>query len=297
MMPLHIGYSISGFVTGLVLLFTFLTTLPDGKLHIVFCDVGQGDAVYVRFPDGRDALIDGGPNDKVISCLSRHMPFWDRSLDLVFLTHPEHDHYAGLISVLERFAVGNMIETGVPAASGGYEKLREVLTSRGVAVRRVAAGDRIEVESVALDVIWPTVDQLARAKPYDNSQDAPVLGARTGNPNDSSLVLWLRYDKFDVWLPGDADTDTESGYMDMSLADDPIDVLKVPHHGSRTGMSQSLMDKLRPKLAVISVGKNSYGHPAAETLSMLADIGSRVLRTDQNGTIEVITDGEEWGVR
>jgi len=141
MIPLHIGYSVCGFITGLVLLFTFLTTLPDGKLHIVFCDVGQGDAVYLKFPDGHDALIDGGPNDKVISCLSRHMPFWDRSLDLVFLTHPEQDHFTGLISVVNRYAVGHMIESGAPAASGGYQKLTAVLAERGVAIKHVTAGN------------------------------------------------------------------------------------------------------------------------------------------------------------
>ena len=101
MFKLRVGYVISGIVTGLILLFSFIATLPDGKLHIVFCDIGQGDAAYVRFPDGRDMLIDGGPNDKVLNCLGKHMPFWDRRINLVVLTHPQKDHMQGLNPVLE----------------------------------------------------------------------------------------------------------------------------------------------------------------------------------------------------
>ena len=296
MIPLHIGYSICGFVTGLVLLFTFLTTLPDGKLHIIFCDVGQGDAVYVRFPDGRDALIDGGPNNKVISCLSRHMAFWDRSIDIVFLTHPEQDHVAGLVPVLERYAVGHVVEADVPVASDGYRKFAELLAARGVLDKRVAAGERISAAAVTMDIVWPSAMQVARMKSYGALGGSSVLGTQAGDPNDSSLVIWLRYGEFDVWLPGDAGIDTEAQYHEVLLADDSIDVLKVPHHGSRTGMNDRLIDLLRPKLAVISVGKNTYGHPSADVLQLLAKSHVQLLRTDTHGDVEVVSDGIHWRV-
>ena len=86
------GYVISGIITGCILLVSFLFTLPDGKLHIFFCNVGQGDAVYIRFPDGRDMLVDGGPNDTVLQCLGRHMPFWDREITMVVNSRPQNDH-------------------------------------------------------------------------------------------------------------------------------------------------------------------------------------------------------------
>src|SRR5512136_2095198 len=113
MFHLRTGYLISGICTGIALLFSFLWTLPDGRLHIIFCDVGQGDAAYIRFADGRDTLIDGGPNSSILQCLGRHMPFWDRTIDLVILTHPERDHYGGLQGVFERFRVNYFIRSDI----------------------------------------------------------------------------------------------------------------------------------------------------------------------------------------
>src|SRR3989344_728069 len=101
MFKLRYGYLISGIITGSILIFSFFGSFPDGKLHIVFCDVGQGDAAYVRFPDGQDMVVDGGPNDNVLGCLGKYMPFWDRHIDLVMLSNPQKDHLQGLISVLE----------------------------------------------------------------------------------------------------------------------------------------------------------------------------------------------------
>ena len=96
---------LSGILIGLVLLSTYLFTLPDGRLHLVFCNVGQGDSTYIRTPSNLDMLIDGGPDDKVLSCLGRHMPFYDRTLDVVVLSHPQADHMRGLISVIQRYNV------------------------------------------------------------------------------------------------------------------------------------------------------------------------------------------------
>src|SRR5574341_1833681 len=127
MFKLRIGYVISGIATGLVLLFSFIATLPDGKLHLVFCDVGQGDAAYVRFPDGRDMVVDGGPNDKVLGCLGNHMPFWDRHIKIVVMTHPQKDHMQGLISVLDRYRVDYFVRSDVANDTEGYKKLMEVV--------------------------------------------------------------------------------------------------------------------------------------------------------------------------
>src|SRR3989344_8210677 len=123
MFKLRVGYLISGVATGLVLLFSFLGSLPDGTLHIVFCDVGQGDAAYIRFPDGRDMVVDGGPNDRVIACLGRHMPFWDRHIDMVAMTHPQKDHMQGLIAVFERFDVDYFLRSDIGNTTEGYQRL------------------------------------------------------------------------------------------------------------------------------------------------------------------------------
>ncbi|KKU87344.1 MAG: Metallo-beta-lactamase family protein [Candidatus Gottesmanbacteria bacterium GW2011_GWA2_47_9] len=122
-----------------------------------------------------------------------------------------------------------------------------------------------------------------------------MLGASVvGELNDYSVVLWLRYGDFDAIFTGDADTHIEEKYRGVALADNRVEVLKVPHHGSKTGMTEAFLDWLNPELAVISVGKNSYGHPAEETIRQLRQKDSKILRTDEEGDIEVISDGKGW---
>lgn len=297
MIPLRIGYSICGFVTGLILLFNFLVSLPDGKLHIVFCDVGQGDAVYIRLPDGRDMLIDGGPNEKVIACLSRHMAFWDRKIDLMFLTHAEHDHLGGLMAVVSRFAVGSVVLSAVPDTSEQYLQLISALDGNKVPQKHLTAGDSLTAGNVEVHVLWPSEAVISSLRDYAGADASVVLGVSTPDRNDLSLVLRLRYGMFDILFPGDAGIGAEAEYRETVLADGGIEVLKMPHHGSKTGMTEDYFDALHLGLAVISVGRNTYGHPATEILDMLAKKNVRVLRTDQEGDIEIISDGIDWTVQ
>lgn len=304
MFRLRTGYLISGIATGLVLLFSFFWTLPDGKLHIVFCDVGQGDAAYVRFPDGRDMLVDGGPNDKVLGCLGRHMPFWDRHINLVLMTHPQKDHMQGLIAVVSRFNVDYFVRSDVDNTTEGYRQLVDVIKRRTLNEKFVTAGESVRVGTAALSILWPSMEQIAVFKRHSLavSQESvlrsSVLGATTpSNLNDGSVVFWLRYGSFDALFTGDADVRVEGNYIDTQLANDTVEVLKVPHHGSKTGMTDAFLDWLDPKLAVISVGNNSYGHPAEDTLAKLASRGIPVRRTDQDRDIEIISDGMTWDVK
>lgn len=291
-MNLKMGYIVLGIATGLIIIFNFLITLPDGKLHIVFCSVGQGDATYVRFPNGRDLLIDGGPNDSVVSCLGRHMPFWDKTIDLVLLTHPENDHLNGLLSVISRYHVGSFVHSNIENATDGYSKLKELLGRHRIQERFVMRGDSISIGSAVLHVLWPSQDQLTRMNPRET-----VLGASTDHVNDGSVVFLLRYGSFDGFFPGDADIRVETQYVGTKLADESLELLKVPHHGSKTGMDAAYLDWLSPRTAVISVGKNSYGHPSSDVLQLLARSTSQVLRTDQQGDIEVISDGRTWSAK
>lgn len=288
MIKLRYGYLGAGFATGLILIFIFIGSLPDGKLHIVYCNVGQGDAAYVRFPDGRDMLIDGGPDDSVLTCLGKHMPFWDRTIDLVLLSHPEKDHLAGLVSVLERYRIGYFVRSNVAKDTEVNKALFASITRNKVPERLVTAGGRITIGSVDLAVIWPSAQQIA----MDHGA-SDVLGA-TASVNRDCIVLWLRYGNFDALFPGDADVRTEADYLHMPLADRQFEVLKVPHHGSKTGMTPAFLDWLKPTLAIISVGKNSFGQPAPDTLMLLAEKHIKVLRTDKASDIEIISDGLNW---
>ncbi len=297
MFSLRVGYFIGGFITGLVLLINFLGSLPDGKLHIVFCNVGQGDAAYVRFPDGRDMVIDGGPSDAVLECLGKHMPFWDRSLDIVLLSHPQKDHMQGITAILTRFTVGYFLRSELPVSSEGAKELERVVGERKVNVRFVTAGERVNIGRVLLSVVWPSQEQVTRMNDQVALGDGSVLGTSTVDVNDGSVVFWLRYGDFDALFPGDADSRVEKNYIGYKRADDGVELLKVPHHGSKTGMTKAFADGLRPEISVISVGRNTYGHPTQEALDMLANVGSRVLRTDKEGDIEVVSDGSAWEVR
>ncbi len=307
MFKLRTGYLISGITTGLVLLFGFLATIPDGKLHLTFCDVGQGDATYVRFPDGRDMLVDGGPNNKVLECLGRHMPFWDRHINLVVMTHPQRDHLQGLIEVVNRFSVDYFVRSDVANNTEGYQKLIDAVAAKKVSVRFVSQGENVDVGATRLSVLWPSAEQVASlargplgdiAGTQGDALESRVLGVSSTptNLNDASIVFWLRYGSFDAVLTGDADTRVESRYRGVKLALDRVEVLKVPHHGSRTAMTEAFLDWLKPQLAVISVGKNSYGHPAEETIRLLRQKDRKIVRTDEEGDIEIVSDGKRWSL-
>jgi competence protein ComEC len=299
-MRLRIGYLISGITTGFIILLSFILTQPDGRLHIVFCNVGQGDAAYVRFADGRDILIDGGPDtSSVLSCLGRHMPFWDRKIDIVVLSHPQKDHMEGLSSVFMRYDVGYFIRGNVDSASSGFAKLMSLVKNKNINVQYVTRGDVITIDSTSLSVLWPSQEQLALAKSHeasDVSEGSNVLGATDAQLNDFCVVLALKYGTFDALFPGDADSHVEAKYDKLQAFDSPVEILKVPHHGSKTGMTKDFVEWVRPAVSIISVGKNSYGHPSEEAVNMLQSVNSRIYRTDEKSDIEVISDGKTWHV-
>jgi len=267
MFKLRYGMLITGLTTGFILLATFFSSLPDGKLHIVFCDVGQGDAAYIRFPDGRDMLVDTGPRSaRILTCLTSQMPFWDRSLDIVMITHPEKDHIGGAAEVLRRYSVGYVVRPNIDHTSEIYQEFRKVQQEKSIPEKYVDRGQSVAIGNTRLSLLWPTEEKLASMRPQTN-----IAGASTATHLN--------------------------GYVDTEVSVDPIEVLKVPHHGSRTGFSKEFIDWISPDLAVISVGKNSYGHPHQDILKKLADNNIRVLRTDQEGDIEIVSDGKSWTVK
>ncbi len=293
MFKLKTGYFISGIITGLILLFNFFQQLPDGKMHIVFCDVGQGDAAYIRFPSGKDMLIDGGPGGqtpKVLGCLAKHMSIFDRQIDVVLLTHPENDHMGGLREIVKRYRVGTFVHGDSENTTEGFRELRYALQQKNVPDHIVGVGENIRIGAAEFFVLWPTQQSLATIK-------GNVLGAT--HLNDASVVVKLSYGVFDVLFTGDADSRVDGALIQRPLFEnDRVEVLKVPHHGSKTGMTDGFLTWVGAvDLAVISVGKNSFGHPAPETLQQLEKRNIQVKRTDQEGDIEIITDGKTWSVK
>jgi competence protein ComEC len=218
------------------------------------------------------------------------------------MTHPQRDHLQGLIAVLDRYDADYFIRSDIDNATEGYQELQDVIKKKNIPVKFATRGEKIDIGPTSISLLWPSREQIALFKRYflasqgSTLQDS-VLGSQTTDLNDGSIVFLLRYGFFDALFTGDADARVEENYRTDNLADDTLEVLKVPHHGSRTGMTDEFVRRLHPALAVISVGKNSYGHPAKEILDKLANVSSRVLRTDQERDIEVISDGRDWIVK
>lgn len=299
-----------GLLAALTWLFVF--AYPDDKLHLVFCNVGQGDAILIsrRF---NQVLIDGGPDESVLACLSDNMPFWDKTVEIVALTHPQADHLTGLLSVLERYKVDYFLSPPAGNESAGYAKLVQLVKlDESVKVRNVYGGDSIKIGGMTFKTLWPEKDwalaQLNLPKfPLDTlgtfdtldtfgTTGTAVLGASTTrNLNDFSLVFHLKFGDFDALLTGDADSKVQDE-MSIDFSIPQVEVLKIPHHGSKYSMIDEFLQAAKPNLAIMSVGKNSFGHPAQELLDQLKTSGVDFLRTDQDGSIEIVSNGQKWGI-
>ena len=263
-----------------VVIWAAALTQPDGRLHVHFLDIGQGDGILIQTPSGRQVLIDGGLSPQTLfSELGAVMPFWDRHLDMVLLTHPDGDHMAAQIDVPARFAVDQALDTSVSQANPDAQPWRDALAAAGATVHIDAAGGWIDLgDGVALWVLWPPPDGFA----HEHAD------------NENSLVVKLVYGAFSALLTGDAGLPAEAEWLRRGT---PIQatVLKVGHHGSKSGSSPEFIRAVDPALAVIQVGaENSYGHPHAEVLATLD--GRMVLRTDQAGRIHVSSDGQTMRV-
>lgn len=274
----------------LVLTLGAVFSLPDDKLHLIFCDVGQGDAILIT-KGTTQILIDGGPNQKVLTCLANHLPFWDRTIEMVVVTHPDNDHLGGLPDVIERYNVTQLVSHSLVRDSAIFWTFRDEVIEKKISVYSPKAGDKIQLGGISLEILFP-LEKLGDELVWQPEAETKVLGAYSypTNANDVSLVSLFSYGDFDVLLPGDIGSQNEG----VIEADKEIEVLKVAHHGSKYSTSEEFLARLDPDLAVISVGNNSFGHPTSEVLERLRNLGVEILRTDINGEIEVVSDGKSW---
>ena len=266
---------------GVVLLWVASASLPDGKLHVTFIDVGQGDAIFIQTPEGQQVVVDGGPDPRrLLEALGERMPFWDRSLDLVILSHAHDDHLAGLLEVVRRYRVATILDNPYPYESSVREEWQSVVEAEGATELWAEAGQVVKLgDEVTLEVLNPPM---------------PLIGGTPSDVDNNSTVIRLRHGDASFLLTGDLYWEGEVSLVDRGV-DLQSTVLKVAHHGSKNSSAQEFLNTVRPQLAVVSVDEeNPYGHPADEVMDKLAAItggSGKVLTTEERGDITLISDG------
>lgn len=253
-----------------VLVFWAVWEKENQKAEAIFLNVGQGDAMLVKLPGDIQILIDAGPSDKIVSKLSEHLPFYDKDIELVLLTHPQSDHLQGFLEVFKNYNVKNLIFAGINYESQTYKNFLALVKQENTKVYLAKTDDIISYgKSPVLKIIWP---------------QAIILGQNFKNVHEANIVSQLNLGNKKFLLMGDADIALEERLI-KSNALENIDVLKVGHHGSKTSTSQTFIKKVQPEEVVISVGKNSYGHPTATVLDRLNQISAKIFRTDMAGDV------------
>lgn len=274
----------AGAALGLAAMIITASFLIPGKLEVIFLDVGQGDSAFIRTCTGKNILLDGGgsTDPNVASKVGESViaPFLlDKgvtALDAVIASHGHSDHTQGLLTALEQFRVDSLI-LPLTADDEGFEKLLELAGSKHIKVNRCERGDVIKLDGeTCFDVLSPS----------------PELETPETSLNNTSLVLKLHYGDADILFTGDAEAEAERELLE-SGADLAAEVLKIGHHGSSTSTGREFLEKVGPVSAVISVGRNNFGHPSPETLGALKDEGVRVFRTDECGAVVLTSRGRD----
>lgn len=254
-------------------------------LHAHFYDVGQGDGMMIQTYLGRQIVIDGGPSNAILKDLGHDMPFFDRTIDMLILTHPHTDHVAGLVDILKRYKVKQVLLPDVKFNSAAYEEFLNLVDKQRIQKIYAHMGQRIWLDpATVFDVYYPAEGEI------DLSQGSDGFGQAATNVNDTSIIGKLSFGKTHILFTGDASTNIE--YSLIGQFNLNADILKVGHHGSKYSTSQEFLQAVDPKFGVIEVGAgNTYGHPTVQTLDNLAAAQVQTLRTDQDHNIEFVSDG------
>lgn len=251
------------------------------ELKVAFFDVGQGAATFIEAPNKNQVLIDGGPGSQILNKLGRQMPFFDRDIDLIVLTHPDNDHLNGLIDVLRNYEVGQVIDPCLDDPSFAYQEWLRLIKEKEISRTCAEAGQRVKIdEDIQIIIFYP----------FEN-----LTGQSFKNTNASSIVMKLIYGQSKILLTGDAEESIEHQLI-QNGADLKSQILQVAHHGSKTSTDQEFVSRVNPEIAVIQVGKNNkYKHPHQEVLDRLKDI--KIYRTDLDGDIKFLCGLEKCFVK
>jgi len=285
----QLGFSKKWFIPPLlviaILVWVVVLTMPDDNLHVSFLDVGQGDAILIQTPDYQNILIDGGPDPQKINLeLSKKLPLWDRTIDLMISTQPQADHITGLMEVLQRYKVKQVLEPGVSYDSLIYEEWLKLVKGGQIEHNIARAGQEIDLgQGIRMELLNPPLD---------------LFQGTSHDVDNNGVVIKLSWGEISFIFAADIRQEAEFEII-WQRANLKSTVLKIAHHGSKTSTSPQFLAMVDPQIAVISVGaNNTFGHPSPEVVGRLEErLGkNRVYLTSENSTIEFITDGERLWV-
>lgn len=277
---LGVSIAVLAIVT-LLIWYTALAADRGGNLFVHFFDVGQGDAVFIESPSGRQVLIDGGAGRAVLRELAKRMPFFDRSLDIIIATHPDTDHIGGLVDVLARYGVETIVRSSVVGESDTVTAFDEAVAREGASLVDARRGQRIELgEGAYIEILFP---------------DRNVRSVET---NTGSIVARLVYGATSFMLTGDAPAGVENYLVRLDADSLRSDVLKAGHHGSKTSSAPLFVGFVSPRYAIFSRGcNNRYGHPHPGIVATFKKFEVPALDTCEEGTISFVSDGQTVGIR
>jgi len=260
-------------VTIVISMVLWLQKISNNVVSVSFLDIGQGDAILLR-QGNFDLLVDGGPDLSVLQRLGETRPAWDRKIDVVILTHPDQDHLGGLVYVLKKYEVGVVVTPKIIDKTKNYQIFLQSILDKKIPLVFAQAGQTIDYNNIKINIIAP---------------DNKLLEWGKTNINNASIVSRINIPGASLLLTGDIEAPVENYLAKKYNTELTSDILKVGHHGSKTSSSISLLDFVKPELAIISVAaKNLFGHPHPLALKRLG--GTTVLRTDKMGTITLESD-------
>jgi competence protein ComEC len=276
-----IGFLVGLSVTAIIVWIFVFAQENNEFLKVEFFDVGQGDAEFIETSSKQQILIDGGPDMSILEKLGKAMPFYDRYIDLIILTHPEADHLNGLIEVLKRYNVGAVVTTGIIRNTQEYEEWINLLQEKNTPIFIAKAGGIIDLgDNINVNILYP----------FEN-----LVGRKMSDTNNHSVVSRLIYGDFEALFTGDIEKSAENKLISAGINLNS-DILKIAHHGSKTSTSDAFLKAVNAVLAVIEVGKdNQYGHPHQEILERLKNL--EILQTGKDGNIKIFSDGSHFFVK
>jgi competence protein ComEC len=267
-------------ISVVIWIFVFIETKESNTLKVDFFDIGQGDSIFIETGDKKQILLDGGPDLTILEKLGRKMPFYDRYIDLIILSHPEADHLNGLIEVIKRYKVGGIIANGVIRNTEQYREWIEIIEEKNIPVYIAQSGGEIDFgNNIKLQILYP----------FES-----LLGKKFSDSNNTSIVTQLIYKNFETLFTGDIEKSVENKLINSGINLNS-DILKVAHHGSKTSSSEEFLKAVNSMVNIIQAGKdNKYGHPHQEVLARMAN--AMIFVTAKND-IEILSDGEEFLVK